>query len=69
MASAQVRDWLSHHGRQKAPILGSAEIWRLYRVFAVELPAIAEAQGLTAEDLTFRERRYIAGDWLARVLP
>ena len=67
-ASAQVRDWLSDQSRAAAPVLGAANIWGLYGEFEAGLPALANASGLVADDLTFRERRHIASEWLKRRL-
>lgn len=68
-ASGQVRNWLSHHSRSKAPILGAVAIRGLYQAFEAELPDLAQANGLIADDLTFSERRYIAGAWLRDRVP
>ncbi len=65
-ASAQVRDWLSHHVRASLPPLGAANLWALYLDFEDALPELAQANGLISDDLTFRERRYIATEWLKR---
>lgn len=66
-ALAQVRDWLSHHaGRRTLP--GASPLWRLYEEFTAALPELAAAALLIADDLTFSERRYIAGVWLSQRL-
>lgn len=66
-ALTQVRDWLSHHARGRT-LPGAAGVWSLYEEFGRELPALAAAAALVADDLTFRERRYIAGKWLSQRL-
>lgn len=65
-ALAEVRDWLSHHTRRAEPVIGAAAIWRLYQEFEADLPVQASATGLVVDDLTFKERRYLASEWLER---
>lgn len=66
-ALTAVRDWLSHHAGKRT-LIGARMIWTLYEAFVTELPRLALAMNLQAEELTFAERRFLAGEWLGRQL-
>jgi uncharacterized protein YjiS (DUF1127 family) len=62
-AIRRVRDWLQS-APGKAAIPGGDKIWRDYRQFRRELPALAEETELNPRQLTFIDYLLLANSWL-----